>query len=197
MSLQDMSFFVARVNARVHELQVANRDEWKDATSLSHPPVPEAIAAAAERRLGFALPATLRTLYTRLGNGGYGPAYGLLGLSGGAVQEDRLDAVGVYERSREADPRDLHWQWPEKLLPVVHLGCAMFLCVDCSDDRGMVVWFEPNPHEDGKSWDDAFYPLGIAFEELMFRWAAGEDVLARMDAAFQVKNPSSNEHDEA
>ena len=184
MSEKDLSFLVAKVRARVHELQRDAGDDL-DASSLEHPPLDDAEVAAAEQRLGLGLPPALRALYTRLGNGGYGPAYGLLGLSGGAVQEDRLDAIGVYERGREADPDDPHWHWPETLLPVVHLGCAMFLCVDCSDERGMVVWFEPNPHERGQPWDDAFFPLDITFEELMFGWTTGQDLLAVMDAIYQ------------
>src|SRR5262245_55091738 len=96
-----------------------------DAHSLAHRPLAERDLAAAEERLGFKIPPALAALYTRVANGGFGPAYGLLGLVGGALQEHGNDAVSQYEAFRVSDPDDPHWSWPEKLLPVVHLGCAM------------------------------------------------------------------------
>ncbi|HZS77994.1 MAG TPA: SMI1/KNR4 family protein [Ktedonobacteraceae bacterium] len=46
------------------------------------PATPQQLAAA-EKELGFALPATLRALYIELANGGFGPGYGLRGVVGG------------------------------------------------------------------------------------------------------------------
>jgi hypothetical protein len=89
-------------------------------------------------------------------------------------------ANGVY---RQPHPSDAHWSWPKKLLPVVHLGCAMFFCVDCSSDDGMVIGFEPNPHADGKSWDDAFLPLWRTFRQLMTAWVDGETVMQMFESA--------------
>ena len=176
------SLLVARVKRRISELaKSAERDP--DAHSLEHRTLTEKELRAAERRLGFGLPTPLRLLYLQVGNGGYGPSYGLLGLVGGALQEDGCDAVTMYESNRKTWPEDPHWRWPEKLLPVVHLGCAMFFCVDCSDERGMVLWFEPNPHEDGEAWDDSFIPLNRSFEDLMSGWARGEKTTEVLEAA--------------
>jgi len=172
--------FAQAVRRHVVQLGKSGGD---DAYSLAHRPLAERDLAAAEKRLGFKLPSALKALYTRVGNGGFGPTYGLLGLVGGAHQEDGNDAVTMYEYFRELLPNDPHWQWPEKLLPVVHLGCAMFFCVDCSDDDGMVVWFEPNPHEHGKAWGDAFFPLGRSFRDLMTGWIGGEDVMQMFESA--------------
>jgi hypothetical protein len=121
------------------------------------------------------------TLY-RVANGGFGPAYGLLGLVGGARNEDGNDAVTMYERCREPHPNDPDWQWPERLLAVVDLGCAMFLCVDCSVEEGTVIWFEPNPHEHGKSWDDAFFPLGRTLRDLINGWIRGENPMQWLES---------------
>jgi hypothetical protein len=185
----DLPFFVERVEGRIAELQAES--SLHDAASTEHRPLSEEAVAAAEARLGFVLPPALRILYVRVANGGFGPAYGLLGLVGGALQEHRLDAVGVYERSRLADD-DPHWRWPDKLLPVVHLGCGMFFAVDCSDERGMVVWFEPNPHEMGEPWDDAFISLGLPFDELLLRWAAGVDSSVVMDEVWKRLHPEDD-----
>jgi hypothetical protein len=165
----DLDTLVARVKER--------------AGTIAYPPLSEREIVSAERRLGFALPPSLRALYARVGNGGYGPAYGLLGLVGGELQEDDLDTVGVYERARIDDAEDPEWSWPEKLLPVLSLGCAMFFCVDCSSSRGDVVWFEPNGHGPGTAWHHAFIPLGLRCDEMMLRWVAGDDELSLMAAA--------------
>jgi len=57
----------------------------------------------------------------------------------------------------------------------------MFACVDCSTDHASLVWFEPNPHEDGEPWDDAFIPLNISLEAWLRHWldGSGDDLLEK------------------
>jgi hypothetical protein len=160
-----------------------------DAHSLDHPPLSRGEISAAEERIGFTLPRSLVSLYAAVGNGGYGPAYGLLGLVGGALQEDGNDAVSMYETFSQTDPDDPHWSWPTKLLPIVHLGCAMYYCVDCSTEDGMVVWFEPNPHELGGPWTDTFFPLLRTFRDLMTGWTNGEDALKTFNGSPKNDGP--------
>jgi hypothetical protein len=45
-----------------------------------HAPVTEGVLQETERRLGHTLPTILRTVYTTVANGGFGPGYGLVGL---------------------------------------------------------------------------------------------------------------------
>jgi hypothetical protein len=59
----------------------------------------------------------------------------------------------------------------------------MYFCVDCTTDDGMVIWFEPNPHEDNEPWDDAFFPLGRTFRHLMDGWIRGENVMQMFESA--------------
>jgi hypothetical protein len=191
MPSPELPSLVASVLRRIRELQSVA--DPPDAHSLEFPPLTEDALVAAESQLGFAVAPALRALYEQVGNGGFGPGYGLLGLVGGAVQEDELDALGVLRRYQEPDPRDPRWRWPERLLPVVHMGCAMFLCVDGADERGMVVWFEPNPHEDGAPWEDAFIILGVSFQELMERWAAGDDWSLLMENAWNRQQPDADD----
>src|SRR5688500_2589753 len=78
---------------------------------------------AAEAVLGFKLPDLLRRIYTEVSNGGFGYAYGVLGLRGGPRNEDRQDSVGLYLSYVEPDTDDALWEWPRGLLPICHLGC--------------------------------------------------------------------------
>jgi hypothetical protein len=75
-------------------------------------PVTKVTVADAERRLGFDLPDLLRALYTQVGNGGFGPAYGFVGLKGGA-RPQRLILVPRYQALRKVARQNPHWRWPE------------------------------------------------------------------------------------
>jgi hypothetical protein len=80
----------------------------------------------------------------------------------------------MYELFRKDCPNDPHWAWPERLLPLVHMGCAMLGCADCSSESMPMIWFEPNPHEDGESWSSSFIPLGLSLEEWLTAWLNGK-----------------------
>ncbi|MEU9035871.1 SMI1/KNR4 family protein [Streptomyces sp. NPDC048352] len=103
-------------------------------------PVPLAPAEAdrAEQILGFALPPLLAALYTRVGDGGFGPEGGLLPLR---------QAIAAYESGRASD-----WGWPEGVLPIADFGCAMYACVDCRSETAQVLLFEPNVGEPALAW---------------------------------------------
>lgn len=110
--------------------------------------------AEAEQQLGFALHPLLRSLYTSVANGGWGPEYDAPGLIAGARPDSPTDgAVAWYRAMRQPDPDDPSWPgWPTALLPVAHWGCAIWSCVDCTTEEGQVVRFDPNvagtfPHD--------------------------------------------------
>lgn len=173
-----MNSLAARLKALKDAGKLSADDE---STELQAPATSEQLQAA-EAALGFKLPPIIKDIYVDVANGGFGYSYGLLGIGGGATNEDGHDAVDLYLRYREPDPDDPHWSWPERLLPLNHLGCAMYLCVDCSRQELPVIWFEPNPHEYGQTWADSFIPLSESFEELMKQWLAGDDPFARLAA---------------
>lgn len=132
--------------------------------------------ARVERDLGFPLPPLLEELYLRVGNGGYGPSYGLLGIAGGATDDLGRSLEEVYSAFAQPHADDPHWHWPSRLLPVASLGCAMYACVDCSSPEGRVVWFEPNPHSPNEPWDDSFIPLAPSMSHWLRSWLADEDL---------------------
>lgn len=56
----------------------------RSTADFRYPPATEKQLAETERLLGFALPDVLRALYAEVANGGFGPAYGIVGAAGGA-----------------------------------------------------------------------------------------------------------------
>jgi hypothetical protein len=140
--------------------------------TLNPPANPECIARA-EAVIGHRLPPLLVRLYSEVGNGGFGPDYGLLGIGDG-TGADGGDGVAVYRVHRKPREYDPHWSWPAHLLPLVECGCAMNLCVDCSSPEGKIVWFEPNARLPGRPWDNTFIPLSCDLAELMEAWVRGE-----------------------
>ena len=74
---------IARVGERAKDPRMST-DAYEWSTPMVHPVVAPGTLEEAESRLGFKLPILLRRLYLEVGNGGFGPSYGLLGISGGA-----------------------------------------------------------------------------------------------------------------
>jgi hypothetical protein len=115
--------------------------EWLPA----QPPVDPGSIAGAEAALGFPLPDLLRRLYAEIGNGGYGPGFGLLPLSAASLgpnppAEAEFDLVGQYEWLRQADPDRVGWtRWRPGLVPTFYYGCTVFEFVDALDPNGPVV----------------------------------------------------------
>ena len=167
-----MADLIAQIRARI-ESPAGPIDDT--GTRLKRfPPATPTNVRNAEAAIGRELPGFLGQLYTEVANGGFGPDYGLLGIDGGAGNEGGHDATAIYLAYREPDPGDRHWRWPTHLLPVVHCGCAMYLCVHCRADDAPMTWFEPNPHMAGEPWDESFIPLTCNLEQLMSAWLRGE-----------------------
>jgi hypothetical protein len=129
--------------------------------------------AEEETRLGFSLPPLMKRIYTEIGNGGFGPGYGLIGLTNGVPDDTGQTAPTIYEQFRSPDANDL--KWPNGLLPICHWGCAILSCVDCVDPNFRMRIFDPNVH-DGDDWADAFFEESPGFDIWIRAWASGIDL---------------------
>ncbi|MFI6929896.1 SMI1/KNR4 family protein [Streptomyces sp. NPDC050287] len=119
------------------------------------PSLPEPVDAPtltrAEATLGFRLPALLAELYQRIGDGGFGPEYGLLPLLDSPPSGEPA-AVTQYLANRASGRKDPDWPWPQGVLPISHWGCAMYACVDCHSPQAPVLLFEPNADDADHAW---------------------------------------------
>lgn len=138
-----------------------------------YPPAPPEVVTRAEQQLGFALPPLLKRLYTEVANGGFGP--GLVGLEGGYADEEWPEdtLVGLYHGYREyaahlmeCEPEVGAEPWPERLLPVCSEGCAMMLCLDCSEPEMPVVRYDPHYHP----WPRRFIRVHTSLRGMLEAW---------------------------
>jgi hypothetical protein len=132
--------------------------------SAISPPASSEAVGEAERELGFPLPALLKACYLEVGNGGFGPAYGILGLRGGYVS-DCGTLVEFYRDLRDRqEPEGKRWK--AGLLPFCEWGCGMFSCVDCQDASHPVCLYE-YPY---------ISPQDCTLPEFFERWMAGLEI---------------------
>lgn len=111
-----------------------------------YPPAAAEVIAAAEAKLGFALPPILKRVFTEIGNGGFGPGYGLYSL--GTDLPDGLYPTALeelYAALREEPPEGIS-PWPEGLIPVCTWGCAIDSYVDCTQPAFPVSVYNPGTH---------------------------------------------------
>jgi SMI1/KNR4 family protein SUKH-1 len=171
-----MSDLVGLVRIR---LRFRPRDPAKRVHKPARPVTPQLLVAS-EEALGFELPLELKRLYAEIGNGGFGPGYGLLGLLNGATDESGETAVQKYAALRNDSVEEGGIPWPTGLLPICNWGCAIYSCINCSTPTYRMELFDPNPHEDHcTDWKDAFFTENCDFCQWIELWATGADLWER------------------
>lgn len=115
-----------------------------------------------ETLLGHPLPALLRRCYLELGDGGFGPAYGLLSL--------RV-ILGDYQKQQQSWPEA--WQPMAKaLLPICRWGCGITSYVDSTDPTHRMWAIDPNPAP-MENYEVSLFPQSFSLTEWMHRWIEG------------------------
>lgn len=132
---------ITRIKALIQH--PALRTEYGDThpqPDLYSPIAPEVIAST-EVELGFALPALLADCYTQVGNGGFGPGHGLIGLESkydDAFRHDLSDSclADLYLGYRE---EALDGPWPKGLLPLFIKGDGAMDCVQATKPPHLIT----------------------------------------------------------
>jgi hypothetical protein len=102
-------------------------------------PVSKKAIKEAEQTLDFAIPALLKSIYLNVGNGGFGPGYGLIGLDGGYVSDygTLVETYNILKGGHEQAGDE----WLPTLLPFCEWGCNIFSCVECNKSDDPVYLF--------------------------------------------------------
>lgn len=169
------------INAVRHRaLNPGIRTDQSDTSRTEVAPVASANQTGeAESSIGFPLPDILKRLLQEVGNGGYGPGYGLIGSRGGFTDDQGQSFVSLYELLSSSDPEDPNWDWPTGLVPICHWGCAIYSCVDCTRDHEMYVW-DPNVSEIGQASSVTIRALGRDLRSWLMAWSNGTNLWTEM-----------------
>ncbi|TNY36977.1 SMI1/KNR4 family protein [Thermomonospora catenispora] len=128
-------------------------------------PAPESAVRECETLLGRPLPRLLRRCYLELGDGGFGPAYGIRGVTG---EDNIIDAYREQQRSWLEEWRPM----AERLLPVCDWGCGITSFIDIGDPDARMWAIDPNPAP-ADDYAVALFPQDLGFGEWMLRWVEG------------------------
>jgi hypothetical protein len=107
-------------------------------------PASAVAVSEAENIIGHKLRPLLVRLYPKIGNGGFGPGYGILGLAGSHGDDSHKTAVELY-REAHSTPLSPSLFLPVSTLPLCHCGCAIYSFIDCTQPNGPIWGWDPNP----------------------------------------------------
>ena len=131
--VNDRDDLIRRIKSRVADpMRAVDSAAWVRPIPTIAPPASVAEVDSAEAALGFPLPPLLRQLYIEVGNGGWGPSYGLYGVPTGGATPDENDLVGFYrecvapERAAESPAV----AWPRGMVPLLSRGCVDYEVCD-------------------------------------------------------------------
>jgi SMI1 / KNR4 family (SUKH-1) len=170
---------VAELRRRAADPHLAT-DEAARFPSTAAAPLDDGSIARAEAILGRRLPVLLRDAYRLVGDGGFGPGYGIVRLLPDPESSDVESVVGLYTAFCSRDPEDPAWSWPAQLVPFCDWGCAIRSCVDCSTQDGAVVTFDPNVRDLGGPMSNAFAVTHPRIDSWFADWLAGVKLWDRM-----------------
>jgi hypothetical protein len=165
---------IAKLRERVAEPTRVN-DNADQFPRTTPPPVSTATMAEAEALLRQTIPPLLRDAYLHVGDGGFGPGYGLLHLLTNEADPGET-IVELHAAFTATDPDDHSWAWPTSLLPFCEWGCAIRSCVDASSPDGGVITFDPGTRGPGEPMSLVFAQTHTSLREWFSDWLAGVDL---------------------
>ena len=108
-----MEAMITGIKARVTDpSRAVEAATWVIPMPAIRPPARPDEVDAAEAALGFPIPLLLRRLYTEVGNGGFGPGYGLEGVPTIPPTSGEADIVALYEQYSGPSAEYPAVRWP-------------------------------------------------------------------------------------
>ena len=159
---------ITRIRERARDPEQATDMKTCELYTANAPVAPEQLVQA-EADLGFSLPEFLRKLYVSVGNGGFGPGYGLVALRGTPPLYG-FDLVGLYLKLVVHDPPPPPFHpWPKDFLMITDWGCNITSLVNWRD--GSVHRFNGDRHnDDSLPWESVMIPEAPTLEAWFEDW---------------------------
>lgn len=168
-----MDALIARIKARVADpLRAVDAEDWINPMPTLRPPATPAEIDAAEVVLGFAIPLLLRRLYLEIGNGGFGPAYGLDGVPTIPPSPAPADIVLLFTELRAAPPPDENpsWHWPSGFVPLIGRGGNIRECLDFLTPPFSVVVSDPDEYDWAGALAEQLKPVAASLSDRLEAW---------------------------
>ena len=145
-----------------------------------HPPVSPSELDGSERRLGFRLPGLLSRLYLEVGNGGFGPGYGLLALNEHGARNYHLNLVDQYLTMINNAPPD-YPPWPQRFLTVCDWGDGITSVLDASDSAAPILRFRGDQY-DGGPWESVMTAEAPTLYNWLEDWLDDQPLFKRVQS---------------
>lgn len=139
---------------------------------VASPPIDPERLFELEQELGVDLPDLLRQIYTQVGDGNFGPGYGLMPLKDHEFVSTSGQTLPMYLAFLERG-------WPEHLLLFCYWGCTVYSVLNLQTEQVGIMdldaWDDGMPAEDCVVWQTA--NLTDWFEA----WLADQDLFFELD----------------
>ncbi len=137
----------------------APSEDYNFVRQHANPPVTMADLIEAEAKLEFSLPPLLKRIYAEIGNGGFGPGYGLFKLTLDRSVDDEYDDALVDTYLARHPAGHEAWslspgeggaevqqpiEYPDQVLMICEWGCNIYSFLDCSSPEYRVLGKDHN-----------------------------------------------------
>ncbi|WP_063771041.1 SMI1/KNR4 family protein [Streptacidiphilus neutrinimicus] len=132
------------------------------------PPAPVEAVAELEAAVGHPMPSLLRRLYCEVANGGFGVDGDVVSLTdNGRWFSDEESLIKIHQEwSTPQEQLDLY---PNHILPLATMGCAIWWCIDLSTPEGRMWGWDPN----SLCERHRLFPEKFTFAEWLADWLQG------------------------
>lgn len=160
----DEDALILAIQARAED--PANRTDWANRwPSELAPTATSDLINHAERALHCTLHPLHRRLLQEVGNGGFGPGGGLIGLPGGRVDDDGRSVIELRQQlfaDKEGDGV------PVQIVPLCDWGCGAWSCLD--EETGAVLTLD----------EYGIVDTGLSLHAWMTAWVSGVDLVEKL-----------------
>jgi hypothetical protein len=157
-----VSELLAATLERAHDPARAT-DNGEDSPKAAAPVVSAGMLAEQEARLGHGFSPLLRRLYGEVGNGGFGPGYGLI------AADEAVERALAWSDSKVPD-----------LLPFVYWGCAVYSVTELTSGRIGIL--DLDAIDDYFSASKATWWQYDTLDAFWSAWLSGEELFFPLDA---------------
>ena len=168
-----MEAIITGIKARVTDpSRAVEAATWVIPMPAIRPPARPDEVDAAEAALGFPIPLLLRRLYTEVGNGGFGPGYGLEGVPTIPPTSGEADIVALYEQYSGPSAEYPAVRWPQGLVPLISGGCLYMECVNFLRPPHAVAMFDGNDCDPARPVIESLKPVAASLAGRLEMWLA-------------------------